>query len=283
LKVQNSLDHPPHISIVTINFNHLKDLETTFANVVSQTYKNTEYIIIDGGSQDGTIDFLQEHSKYLSYWVSERDNGIYDAMNKGVKVAKGEWIIFMNSGDTFSQETTIEQIAPYLVDRDDHSNNRLPDVVYGGWESIFDDEYGYRTILGKPADLAIIWHQIPACHQSVFVRRRLQAQYPFDTSLKWCADHDLLANLYQLGCKFQEAPIVISKFDVSGGKARDLLSYTRERWAICRKYFGRTRQQELYFLNEYRSFWIQEHFNKRIRKIIPREWVILLRKWRKIY
>jgi glycosyltransferase involved in cell wall biosynthesis len=275
LKAQDLLDHTPHISIVTINFNHLKDLQKTFANVVSQTYKNIEYIIIDGGSQDGTIDFLQEHTKYLSYWISEPDNGIYDAMNKGTKVAKGEWIIFMNSGDTFSQESTIEQIAPYL--------DRANDVVYGGFESIVNDEYGYRVSQCQPEDLAQIWHQIPTCHQSIFVRRELQSQYPFDISLSWCADHDFLARLYQLGCKFQEVPLVVSKFDASGGKVRDLLTYTRERWSMCRKYFGRTLTQELFFLNEYRGFWLQKNLNQRLRNIIPKEWVIASRKLRKIY
>jgi glycosyltransferase involved in cell wall biosynthesis len=265
----------PHISIITINFNHLKDLQKTFANVISQTYKNIEYIIIDGDSQDGTVEFLQENSKFLSYWISEKDNGIYDAMNKGVKVAKGEWIIFMNSGDLFSQMNTIEQIVPYL--------NRSNDVVYGGYESIVDDEYGYRTSQRQPADLSLIWHQIPTCHQSVFVKRELQSQYPFDTSLSWCADHDFLAQLYQLGSKFQEIPIFVSKFDASGGKPRDLLTYTRERWSICRKYFGKTREQELFFLNEYRGFWLQKNLNQRLRNILPKEWIIASRKLRKIY
>jgi glycosyltransferase involved in cell wall biosynthesis len=272
---QDCHDLAPHISVITINFNHLKELQKTFVNVASQTYKNIEYIIIDGGSQDGTIDFLQEHSKYLSYWISERDHGIYDAMNKGVKVAKGEWIIFMNSGDTFSQESTIEQIALYL----DRSN----DVVYGGFELIVDDEYGYRVSQHQPEDLAQIWHQIPTCHQSVFVRRELQSQYPFDLSLSWCADHDFLARLYQLGSKFQEIPIIVSKFDASGGKVRDLLTYNRERWSICRKYFGQTLSRELFFANEYRAFWLQKNLNQRIRNIVPNEWIIASRKFRKIY
>jgi glycosyltransferase involved in cell wall biosynthesis len=282
LASQQSLDLPqdrhnltPHISIITINFNHLQDLQKTFGNVISQTYKDLEYIVIDGGSKDGTINFLQEHTKYLSYWISEPDNGIYDAMNKGVKVAKGEWIIFMNSGDTFSQDSTIEQIAPYL----DSAN----DVVYGGFESIVNDEYGYRVSQRQPEDLAQIWHQIPTCHQSIFVRRELQSQYPFDISLSWCADHDFLARLYQLGCKFQEVPLVVSKFDASGGKVRDLLTYTRDRWSICRKYFGKTLARELFFLNEYRGFWLQKNLNQRFRNIIPKEWVIALRKLRKIY
>jgi glycosyltransferase involved in cell wall biosynthesis len=273
--LQSNQDGTPHISIVTITFNCLKDLEKTFSNVISQTYQNIEYIVIDGGSQDGTVDFLQEHSKCFNYWISEQDNGIYDAMNKGIKAAKGEWIIFMNAGDLFFQANTIEQIAPDL--------NRSNDVVYGGVESIADDRYGYRTSQLQPSDLSLIWHQIPTCHQSVFVRRELQAKYPFDTSLIWCADHDFLARLYQLGHKFKEVPIIVAKFDATGGKARGLLTYTKERWSICRKYFGKTREQEWYFLNEYKNFWIQENLNKRIRSMLPNEWIIASRKLRKIY
>jgi glycosyltransferase involved in cell wall biosynthesis len=282
LASQQALDIPPdpnnltpHISIITINFNHFQDLQKTFSNVISQTYQDLEYIVIDGGSKDGTVDFLKENIKFMRCWISERDNGIYDAMNKGTRLARGEWIIFMNSGDCFSHENTIEQIAPYL--------NRSNDVVYGGFESIVNDEYGYRVSQRQPEDLAQIWHQIPTCHQSVFVRRELQSQYPFDISLIWCADHDFLARLYQLGSKFQEVPLVISKFDTSGGKVRDLLTYTRERWSICRKYFGKTLSRELFFLNEYRGFWLQKNVNQRIRNILPKEWVIASRKFRKIY
>jgi glycosyltransferase involved in cell wall biosynthesis len=273
-RLRDPIDRNPHISVVTINFNHLTDLQKTFANVISQTYQDLEYIVIDGGSQDGTVDFLQENTKFLSYWISEPDNGIYDAMNKGTKVAKGEWIIFMNSGDLFSQDNTIEQVAPYL--------DRVNDVVYGGYESITDDRYGRRISERQPSDLSLIWHQIPTCHQSVFVRRELQVQYPFDTSFSWCADLDFLARLYQLGSKFQEVPTIIAKFDTSGGKTRDLLTYTRERWSIYRKYFERTRERELFFLNEYKSFWIEKILIQRIRNTVPKEWVIFSRKLRGI-
>ncbi len=268
------------ISVITINFNNLEPLKITFESVISQTNQNIEYIIIDGGSQDGTVNFLQENNSLINYWSSEPDRGIYDAMNKGVQVATGEWVIFMNSGDLFYNEQTIEKIIPYL---NNISNNRSPDVVYGMWESISNDKYGCRSRIDKPASLDIIWHQIPACHQSVFVRRELLSRYPFDTSLKWCADHDLLAHLYQLGHNFLEVPVTIAKFDAGGDRARGLLTYTKERWSIYRRYFEKTFERELYFINEYRSFWIQENINKRIRQLLPVEWIVASRKLRKLY
>lgn len=92
-------DKYPKISVITVSFNRLQELRETFSSIISQTYKNVEYIIIDGASEDGTVDFLHQNSVNISYWISEKDAGIYDAMNKGALVATGDWIIFMNCGD----------------------------------------------------------------------------------------------------------------------------------------------------------------------------------------
>lgn len=265
----------PVVSIITVTYNCLEGLRETFASVTSQTYQNIEYIVIDGCSQDGTVDFLREKNHSISHWVSEKDGGIYDAMNKGVSAATGDWIIFMNSGDKFFAEDTLAKVAEYL--------DSSLDVVYGGVEFIVNDRYGYRTYQRKPYDLSIIWHEIPSCHQSVFVKRELQAQYPFDTCLTWCADHDFLAKVYVAGYSFQEIPIVISKFDASGGASRDLLSFTRERWSICRRYFGNSWEKNWYFINEYKGFWWQKNIISKIRNLIPSEWIIVLRKYRGIY
>ena len=223
----------PKISIVTIVYNRLVDLKKTFNSVISQRkFQEYEYIIVDGGSDDGSVNFLTENSSSIARWVSELDQGIYDAMNKGAKLASGEWIIFMNAGDCFFAEDTLQEIEAYL--------QPSVDVIMGGVESIYDDRYGYRTTKCEPQDLAHLWHQIPTCHQSVFVKRDLQVRYPFDTTLSWCADHDFLAKLYSLKHQFELVPIVISKFEASGDRKRDLLSYTKERWNIYRQYFDRS-------------------------------------------
>ncbi|WP_409880981.1 glycosyltransferase family 2 protein [Nostoc sp. DedQUE03] len=274
-KQQNWDRNLPKISIITVTYNRLKDLSETFSNVISQTYQNLEYIVIDGGSEDGTADFLRENSANISYWISEKDAGIYDAMNKGALAATGDWVIFMNSGDKFFAEDTLTKVAEYL--------DNSVDVVYGGVESVFNDRYGYRTYQRKPYDLSIIWREIPACHQSIFVRRELQVQYPFDTLLNWCADHDFIAKVYVAGYRFQEIPIVISRFDASGGVSRDLLNFTKERWSLCRRYFGKSFEQDLYFLNEYKNFWLQKTIISKMRNLLPSQWLVALRKYRGIY
>jgi len=99
-----------NLSIITVNLNNEVGLSKTIESVQNQTYRDYEYIIIDGGSIDGSLNILNEYSQIFTHWVSEPDSGIYDAMNKGIKFAKGEWIIFMNSGDFFANKNVLENI-----------------------------------------------------------------------------------------------------------------------------------------------------------------------------
>jgi glycosyltransferase involved in cell wall biosynthesis len=100
----------PLISIITVVYNSASTLEQTILSVINQTYENIEYIIIDGGSTDGTVDIINKYEDKLAYWVSEPDNGIYDAMNKGINRATGEWINFMNAGDGFNSYNILEDV-----------------------------------------------------------------------------------------------------------------------------------------------------------------------------
>ena len=99
------------ISIVTVTYNSVHNIEETILSVINQTYQNIEYIIIDGGSVDGTMNIVKKYKNSIDYIVSEKDNGIYDAMNKGIQIASGKWINFLNSGDTFYNKKVIENIS----------------------------------------------------------------------------------------------------------------------------------------------------------------------------
>src|SRR5438105_14705 len=121
----------PRISIITVVYNNVANIEVTILSILNQTYKNIEYIVIDGGSTDGTLDVIKKYKDKISFWVSEKDNGIYDAMNKGIKVATGEWINFINSGDSYFDNDVLEKIMEA-----EYFNATSIDVIYGNTQII---------------------------------------------------------------------------------------------------------------------------------------------------
>lgn len=114
----------PLFSIITITYNAAETIETTFRSVVGQSFTDYEYIVVDGDSKDGTVDFLRSRKNCLAVFISEPDKGLYDAMNKGMHLAKGEYLIFLNAGDTFHSENTLADIAVSI-------GTSRPDVIYG--------------------------------------------------------------------------------------------------------------------------------------------------------
>ena len=124
----------PTFSIITITYNAVRLVEQTLLNVLSQSYPNIEYIVIDGGSTDGTVDIIRRYESGLAYWVSEPDKGIYDAMNKGLQKATGDYVWFINAGDTLCSSDTVQSIVSKLQKR-----KVLPDIIYGE-TNIVDEE-----------------------------------------------------------------------------------------------------------------------------------------------
>ena len=153
------MNHKPKISVITVVYNGEKYLEHTIQSVINQTYKNLEYIIIDGGSTDGTIDIIKKYEDKIDYWVNEKDDGIYDAMNKGINKANGEWINFMNSGDSFFNIHTLDNVF-----KNDSFNN--VDILYGDVQV----EYGYFKKINKSKTINNIWKGMIFSHQSCFIK-----------------------------------------------------------------------------------------------------------------
>ena len=196
----------PLISIVTVCYNSFNTIEKTIRSVIHQTYPNIEYIIIDGGSTDGTVDIIKRYSQYITFWISEPDNGIYDAMNKGIKKASGEWIHFRNSGDFFVSKNTIE----------DFFENPVTDdvmILHGKCFYVYPDGYLEK----EPPILSTSYKkQIPVLHPATFVRTDLQKQMPFDVKYKSSADYDFFYKCSEMGIKFEYRPIVVAAFEVGG-------------------------------------------------------------------
>lgn len=173
------------ISIVTVCYNCKSEIEQTILSVINQTYPNIEYLVIDGGSTDGTIEIINKYKRFISYFVSEKDRGIYDAMNKGVINSSGVWINFMNAGDTFFSNSVLENVFSRSVS---YSNYTLI--------------YGFKMFSGKPNYPLPIeflrYGEIMANHQSMFFNLSLMDKNFLLYNLKYpiYSDFDLVNRIY---------------------------------------------------------------------------------------
>ena len=195
---------PPLISVVTICYNAKNDLEKTILSVLSQTYQDIEYIIIDGGSTDGTVDIIHKYSERLFYWISEPDKGIYDAMNKGMDRATGSWINFMNAGDTFCDNEVIKNIFGYN-DLSDYS------VIYGDCYVSKLNQLQYL----KASSMKKVHVQMPFCYFLSFIRK---TRLRFSIDLKIAADYQMIYEYYRMNglSSFLYISKPISVFDATG-------------------------------------------------------------------
>ncbi len=186
------------VSIVTVVFNGAKAMEATIKSVLNQSYSPIEYIIVDGGSSDGTQAIIEKYSNHIAKYISEKDTGIYDAMNKGVKMATGEWVNFMNCGDTFHDNKIVQNI--FEKNRDGF------DFIYGDYIADYSHK-GQRLI---KASLPQPPHQMVLSHQSVFARTAALLKFPFDTQYRISADLKFYEQCWHHELKFHYFPQVIS-------------------------------------------------------------------------
>lgn len=194
------------ISVVTVCFNCVGTIEKTIRSVIGQTYSNLEYIIIDGGSTDGTLEIINKYKSHISVIVSEPDKGIYDAMNKGILVATGEWIHFRNSGDYFLSKHSVSDVFKDVIEED-------VDVIHGDCFYIYPNGYQRR----KPAILSKSYKEdMPVLHPATFVRARLHKKMPFDLNYRSAADYNFFFSLCEAGAHFHYVPIVIATFAIGG-------------------------------------------------------------------
>lgn len=193
------------ISVVTVCYNAVKDLERTMLSVLNQTYDNVEYIVIDGGSTDGTVEIIKKYADRLAYWVSEPDKGIYDAMNKGIKVATGEWINFMNAGDELYSTTTLSEI--------DFNSNMI--CIYG--DAVYFNKNRSWKVEAKNANT--ISNNMPNTHQSFFIRLDHVRKAMFDLRYKYAADYNMIYGIYTKygSSKFMKIDLCICKYEAQDG------------------------------------------------------------------
>lgn len=174
----------PLISILTVVYNGAKTLEQTIQSVTNQTYSNVEYIIIDGGSTDGTLDLIKKHKKNISQWVSETDKGLYDAMNKGIKMAKGEIIGMINSDDWY-EANALELIV------DAYQKHPKKRIFHGDRYDIKDD--GTKIIRKfNPSRFKFLYYGMTYNHPSMFIHRNIYKKSLYNINLKALSDYEFV-------------------------------------------------------------------------------------------
>ena len=222
--MDNTVEYPL-ITVITVVLKAKTNLEKTIRSVAEQDYGRIEYIIIDGGSTDGSLDVIRHYSSIISKWISEKDDGIYMAMNKGAGMASGEWVCFLNAGDIFVNSGIIRKVAESI---------RLlpvePDIVYG------------NILVRKPNDRLIERiaqfprnnHRMYFCHQSAFVQLTLLRQYPFDERYKLSADLKFFKQCRTDNKRFVKFDFPVVIYDTSGLSNTDRERGLRENISVIK-------------------------------------------------
>lgn len=199
----------PEISVITVCYNAAATIAATVNSVLNQTFRDFEYIIIDGGSTDQTLEILEDARKDtdISFkMISEKDRGIYDAMNKGIKLASGKWYLFLNADDSLFNNTVFEKFHSFQIDHD-------ADVIYGDCNRIKGNE---SRIDVADEDIELIRKGKFFCHQATFTKREWFDNFQFNEKFPICSDYDFFLRLYLNGAKFLHFPEVVCNYSVEG-------------------------------------------------------------------
>ena len=221
---KKSYENKPLISIITVVFNGEKYLEQTIQNVINQSYDNVEYIIIDGGSTDGTLDIIKKYEDQIDYWISEKDRGIYDAMNKSIDLASGEWINFMNAGDWFYTDNVLKDIF-------DKSNFFNIDIIYGDNQVVYPN----KKRIAKAGNMEDIWKGSQFSHQSTFVSSSLHKKNKFNIFNRIGADFQFFYNAYKNETKFKYINTTIATISSGGLSDIKRIDSIVGRWNVIEK------------------------------------------------
>lgn len=224
------MSEPLKISVITVVFNGEKHIGRTIESVLNQSYSPIEYIIVDGKSTDGTLKVIGSYPG-ISRVISEPDQGLYDAMNKGLKTATGDYVWFLNSGDQVNNNNTVEKMVEGM--------EGIPDIVYGGTMIIDEaqNEVGDRR-LRPPAQLT--WKSfrqgMVVCHQSILVKRELAPDYNLEYRLS--ADIDWAIRASKKATMIHNSHLVLSRFLEGGLTDHNIKAGLKERFRIMTRYYG---------------------------------------------
>ncbi len=228
--------HPhPKFTIITVTYNAGKVLEDTIQSVITQTYKNIEYLIIDGSSTDNTLEIVGKYRPYIHRVVSEPDKGLYDAMNKGIALATGDYLCFLNAGDAFDEDDILQCIVRSMP------MNPLPDVIYGE-TAIVDGEGHFLHMRKKAAPEKLDWKSFQrgmlVCHQAFFASRALAQEEPYDLQYRFSADFDWCIRIMKRSKVLHNTHLTLIDYLNEGMTTRNHRASLKERFRIMVKYYG---------------------------------------------
>ena len=238
------------LSIITINYNNKAGLQLTFDSVFSQVYKDFEYIVIDGGSNDGGKELVEAHQDKIDYWVSEADKGIYNAMNKGIRAAKGEYVYFLNSGDTFCEDDTLSLVNDGI---------KVPlDFYYGDLKLA-----GSADVIHCPDTLTFdYFYKWTLPHQTVFIRRALFDElFYYNEDIKIVSDWEFfICAICKYDASYKHLDLFIANYDMDGFSSNPLNreKFLNERTSCLKKHFG-------YFVDDHKELLILKEYSRRTR------------------
>ena len=228
------------LSIITVNLNNRDGLKRTIDSVIAQTFTDYEWIVIEGGSTDGSKELIEQYQDHFTYWVSEPDKGIYNAMNKGIAHAQGEWLQFLNSGDWLYETTTLEKV---------YSKDYGVDVIYGNMSlmngkktkiHIYPDELTFSYFLD---------HTI--CHQATFYKRQLFIDVKYDETFKIASDWAMQLQLILQNKRFEHIDKIITFFDGSGIGSQSNETVFHEKYLITEKYIPYHLRKDLDYVKKW--------------------------------
>lgn len=225
----------PKFSIITVTYNAGKVLEDTIQSVVFQTYRNVEYIIVDGGSKDNTLEVVNKYRDRISVVVSEPDHGLYDAMNKGIRLATGDYLCFLNAGDELHENETLQKMVQTLKGR------VLPDVIYGE-TAIVDEEGHFLHMRRLSAPEQLHWKSFKqgmlVCHQAFFARRALAVDCLYDLKYRFSADFDWCIRIMKQSDCLHNTHLTLVDYLNEGMTTRNHKASLKERFRIMAKHYG---------------------------------------------
>ncbi len=224
----------PKFSIITVTYNAADTIEDTIQSVISQTYHHVEYIIIDGASKDNTLNIVDRYREHITCLVSEPDKGLYDAMNKGMQLATGDYLCFLNAGDSFHEDDTLQLMVHSL-----RNTEKLPDVLYGETELV-DSEGHFVRMRRLSAPETLNWKSFRqgmlVCHQAFFARRELTE--PYDLHYRFSADFDWCIRIMKKASVLHNTHLTLIDYLAEGMTTQNHQASLRERFYIMTRHYG---------------------------------------------